>query len=112
MDSQDARAERIFQASRKATQYLGMNVVPVNEDTTVLPDDWTITKIEFWTTSSKGLWEVEYLEIKYTWGLLDPGESRKLVHRAEKGSPSSIKEMSADEMRSWLERPVVAYRRS
>ncbi len=53
MDEKDKRAERIFQASRQATQYLS-EPTPQQEETTSVPDDWTIVQVEYWTTSSTG----------------------------------------------------------
>jgi hypothetical protein len=105
MDPQDRRAEKIFQASRQATQYLGLNVDPSDEKTAYVPDTWTVIKVEFWTSknSSKDLWKFEYLEVLYTWG---PAKGpRMLVKRS-----GSARTMSDDEMRDWVNSPVHAYR--
>jgi hypothetical protein len=104
MDEMDQRAEAIFQASRQATQYL-LDITPSEERMSFVLDTWTVIEVEYWTTnSSGGGWEFEYLEVKYTWGT----GSRKLVC----STPGNFKtkQMSDDEMRSWVESPVKAYR--
>jgi hypothetical protein len=110
MDPQDQRAEKIFQASRQATQYL-WDVAPMDEKTISVPDTWTVIQVEYWTTSSKGGgWQFEYLEVNYTWNPLPPGGSRKLVCRTP--GDFKTKDMSPDEMRLWLKSPLMAYRKS
>jgi hypothetical protein len=109
MDSQDKRAEAFFQASREVTQYV-WEPVPMEEKTISVPDNWTITQVEYWTTSSTGgLWESEYLDVKYTWDLLPSGAQRKLLRK----TPGNLKtsDMSANEATSWLEKPLMTYRR-
>jgi hypothetical protein len=109
MDEHDEKAEKAFQASREAMQYLS-EPPPMQEKTISVPDNWTITQVEYWKTSSTGgMWEFEYLEVKYTWNVLPSGAQRKLLRT----TPGDFKtsDMSANEATAWLEKPLITYRR-
>lgn len=109
MDPQDKRAEAIMQASREAQQYL-FEPEPMDDNIIWVPDTWTVVQVEYWKTSGTGGgWEFEHLEVKYTWNLLPRGESRKLVCRTSGAFRTS--DMSPDEMRAWLKKPLTTYRR-
>jgi hypothetical protein len=99
MDEQGKKAEAISQASRQGTQYLWAPE-PLDEKTISVPDNWTITQVEYWTTNSsaEGIWEFEYLEVKYTWNPLPSGAQRKLLCKTPGGFKTS--DMSAKEAMS------------
>ena len=90
-------------------QYLS-EPAPSDETLVSVPDTWTITQVEYWKTNNlAGGWEVDYLEVKYTWAPLPSGASRKLVRKTSGDMMTSG--MSAAEATSWLESPVMTYRR-
>ncbi|MGH2362903.1 MAG: hypothetical protein ACRDGM_20435 [bacterium] len=118
MDPQDARAERIFQASRKVTARLGMVENIVAEDSELINEDWTAVTITLKrSTGGSDLYMIEYLDVHYDWGPFTG--TRTLIvktpdkyRRIDPGLGDERLPMSADQMNEWLTHPLKTYIRS
>jgi hypothetical protein len=89
--------------------YIVDDLVPQDEKKVEIWDNYTVTKVEFGTTTTKGAWEITYLEIRYTWEPAGPNATRRVVERNAAGAVLQSRAMSNDEMNLWVNHPLRAY---
>ena len=101
--------EKYMRMGRALGMYLVDDLVPQDEKKVEIWDNYTVTKVEFWTTTNKGAWETTYLEVRYTWEPAGPNATRRVVERNAAGAVLQTRPMSNDEMNLWVNHPLRAY---
>jgi hypothetical protein len=107
-DPADQRAEKIFRASQKATQYM-FGAPPIEQKVDWRNYEDTVTKInveieEPGTSTDKELYKITTISFDYEWGP-QPKGMRHTIDIKGKGFHSC----SDDQLQEWLENPVKAY---
>jgi hypothetical protein len=108
-DPEGKRAERIMKTGRKLLQ-AGVDIEPDEERWESMYDNLTVTRVEFQTTDTKNLWEINRLEVFYTWGEL--GASGRTLAKREGSHLRGEWVLSLDAMNEWVNHPTIVYRRS